>query len=257
MIIGIVGFAQTGKDLIANILSDTIKAQRIAFADPVKRVVRDIFEFSEEQLWGTQTQKESPDLRYPRSSHDWDPERYYSQKDYGFRRKCLCCGLVASHDDVTGGMVAKCYLTPRYAMKKVGTEGARASWDPIWVKKALDDAGRVQEGYTYTKQWGVEPPIKLPTYVLRVGGEEAEIPAPDRPERHVVFPDTRFIDEVEGILDNGGRVYRVKRTGYDRPAFNHPSETEQLQIPDARLHGVIYNDSTPEDLEIKLRGLFC
>lgn len=241
MIIGIVGFAQTGKDLIASILSDRIMAQRIAFADPVKRVVRDLFEFDEDQLWGTKQQKEAPDLRYPRE-HVWDPEPYYSQKDYGYRKHCLCCDFIASHDDVNRGvLMQRCYLTPRYAMKTVGTEGARAAWDSIWVKKALDDAKRVQRGFTYSRRWGAEPSVS---------------DVPSDTVRNVVFPDTRFINEVEGLRAAGGLVYRVKRPGYDKPAFNHPSETEQLQIPDDKLDGVILNDGTPEDLDIKLSHLF-
>lgn len=224
MIVGILGFAQTGKDTVANLLTE-YGHQKIGFADYLKRVVMDIFEFEPEQMWGTIVQKEAPDLRYLRDRHIWDERA----------NKCLCCGAPFTWK---ADEAVQCYLTPRYAMKLVGTEGARHCWSNIWVKRALDYARRIEEGCRYSQQCGIESGT--------VTGTTA---------RNAVFVDCRFVNEVEGILRAGGKVYRLKRAGYDKPMFDHASETEQLQIPDDRLAGVILNDGSLDDLKSKVLRL--
>jgi len=238
MIVGILGFAQTGKDTVANLLTE-YGHQKIGFADYLKRVVMDLFEFEPHQMWGTVEQKEAPDLRYPRE-HTWAEKPVYSKKDYGYRRQCLCCGIFSSLDALGVRLLEKlpqCYLTPRYAMKLVGTEGARHCWNDIWVKRALDYAHRIERGCQYNQQCGIESEIGCTS------------------AHNAVFIDCRFVNEVEGILKAGGKVYRVKRAGYDKPMFDHASETEQLRIPDDRLAGVILNDGTLDDLKSKVLRL--
>jgi hypothetical protein len=241
--IGILGFAQAGKDTVANII---VKhgAQKLGFADELKRMVMQLFDFSPDQMWGTIEQKETPDYRYPRE-HTWDIPRPIKGH---YHRKCLCCGKAVPLDeegDMPTKGLGKCYLTPRYALKIVGTEGARHCWSDIWVKKAIEIAQRIEYGFRYDVRLG---------WVIQARLEEQGV------DRYVaskgpplaVFVDCRFINEVEGILKAGGRVYRIKRAGYDKPMFDHPSETEQLQIPDGKLSGVIENDGTLEDLEHKV-----
>lgn len=53
-IIGISGLKRNGKDTIANYLCDNYGYQRIAFADPLKEVARVMFEFNDEQLYGSE-----------------------------------------------------------------------------------------------------------------------------------------------------------------------------------------------------------
>jgi hypothetical protein len=70
--------------------------------------------------------------------------------------------------------------------------------------------------------------------------------------RGLVFVDNRFINECEGIWRAGGRVYRIRRPGLDKPPYDHLSETEQDRIPDAKLQGVFMNDGTLEDLKTQV-----
>lgn len=215
MIIGILGFRGSGKNAVADILKRESGAQSIGFADPLKRMTMKLFDFKEEQVWGTQEQKEAPDLRYPRLHSlictSFDEQGY-----------CQCCG--------TRDVETQCYLTGRYALQTLGTEGARACWDDIWVKLALDEAKLIEHGrYTYYRTQGP------------VFGQLASSTA--------VFTDCRFENEVTAILKAGGKVYRIKRKGYEAPVYDHPSETEQLRIPDDRLSGVIMNTGSLEDLK--------
>jgi hypothetical protein len=220
MIIGILGFAGSGKDSVADILCKR-HFQKIGFADRLKRVCMEIFGFSKEQMWGNIELKEAPDLRYLREHH------VYKHPD----PICQCCGMNTA-------IAVDCYLTPRYAMKMVGTEGARAAWKDIWVKGAIEDAKKIEAGASYSQRYGIN---------LQVIGTDHE-------SKGAIFIDNRFINEVNALLAAGAQVYRIKRKGFDKPMFDHPSETEQLQIPDDRLHGVITNDGTLEDLEEAVLG---
>lgn len=234
MIIGIVGFAQTGKDTVAKILSEH-GFQRVAFADALKRVTMRIFDFTYDQMWGTLEQKEAPDLRYPRK-HTWSSILYPDAET-----KCLCCGELLAGRSPWDVDTTRCYLNGRYALKIIGTEGARHCYSNIWVERALKDAERISRGFVYTDLYGAEQPVQTT-------GRAAT-------PRNVVFTDCRFINEVDGIQRAGGQVYRIKRVGYEKPTFDHPSETEQLQIPDDRLTGVIHNDGTLDALRAKVLRL--
>src|SRR5262245_11578465 len=139
MMVGILGFAQTGKDEVARLLADS-GFVRIAFADHLKRVVRDLFNFTYEQMWGTKEQKESPDERYPRE-HTW--------KRGGGDITCLCCSVRHFEWRRDG---TQCYLNGRYALKIIGTEGARHCYDSIWGERAIGDGQKALDGWHYVKE---------------------------------------------------------------------------------------------------------
>lgn len=103
MIIGIAGLKGSGKDTTGEILQrsfDDICLE--AFADPMKRFCQEVFDFSDEQLWGPSEYRERADTRYRRA------------------------------DGHT--------LTPRYALQQLGTEWGRACCPDIWVKLAMRKA---------------------------------------------------------------------------------------------------------------------
>jgi hypothetical protein len=235
MIIGILGFAQSGKDTVANLLQER-GAQKIGFADALKRVTMNIFDFTFDQMWGSIKDKETPDKRYPRPLHEFSIDERTGEL---LEPKCQCCGVHYWANGEPGTEMNPdmgiCYLTPRYALKIVGTEGARHCWADIWVKKGIEFARCIELGAQYEVTCGL--------------GHGAGY------GKTAIFIDCRFINEVEGIQKAGGMVYRIKRPGYDKPMFNHASETEQLYIPDDRLQGVIHNDGTLEDLKAKVYQL--
>jgi hypothetical protein len=68
----------------------------------------------------------------------------------------------------------------------------------------------------------------------------------------VVITDVRFKNEIVGVHERGGKLIRVKRPGVDKAEWNHPSETEQLTIPDEDFDYVLQNDGTLEDLTEKV-----
>lgn len=67
-IIGLLGGAGAGKSTAAEYLVKTHGARRYSFATPVKAIARYMFNFLDEQLYGTQVEKEAVDPRYGFSS---------------------------------------------------------------------------------------------------------------------------------------------------------------------------------------------
>lgn len=120
MIIGISGLAGSGKDTAANYLVDDHGFVRVALADKLKRVCKDIFDFSDEQLWGPSSRRNAPDKRYPRAGQDE-------------------------------------FLTPRFALQTLGTEWARSCYPDIWTDDALRTARILLSGedFHYDTQHGL------------------------------------------------------------------------------------------------------
>lgn len=121
-IIGITGYAGSGKDTVANILVRDHGFVKIAFADPLKRICKDVFDFSDEQLWGPSSARNGEDKRYPRPLQSV-PDSFQS------------------------------YLTPRHALQQLGTEWGRACYENVWVDYVLRVADRLANGKRHEGNW--------------------------------------------------------------------------------------------------------
>jgi deoxyadenosine/deoxycytidine kinase len=64
MIIALSGKAGSGKDTVANELVKSKGFIKVAFADPIKRMAMEMFDFSREQLWGESNKRDKLDTRY-------------------------------------------------------------------------------------------------------------------------------------------------------------------------------------------------
>ncbi len=224
-------------------------------------MAKEAFNFTDEQLWGPSQFRNAPDKRYPRH-HNWiyvsrdmrgpsDGEQLYN---------CACCGQIArrvlawsdERDEswrIDDSNCEPCFLTPRFALQKLGTEFGRACYPNVWVNKAMQIAssllyGRLDDnpgaGAVYSPQEGLR-------WVIM----------PERPNG-VAIPDVRFRNEIEGIRSRGGKVVRVVRpgAGLTGAAGLHQSETEQADIGNEEFDGVIVNDGSLEDLREKVAMLY-
>lgn len=202
---GICGLAGSGKDTAADFLVRNHNFVKVAFADPLKRICRDVFDFSEEQLWGPSAKRNEPDFRYPRAG----------LKGYPFMDPQVAADII--------GPGTPAYLTPRYALQQLGTEWGRDCYPDIWVKYALRVAKRLNSGgHVYSATRG------LSSFSL-VGDTEGAF---DRSKRSVVISDVRFENEIRLIKEAGGKVFRMLRgTGLEGAAGLHRSEQEMLAIP--------------------------
>jgi hypothetical protein len=207
MIIGIAGKAGAGKSTAARVLVSEFGFVELAFADKLKKICQEVYGFSDDQLYGSL--KETSDKRYPRN-HTWE--------DGG--AVCACCGAdyEAAH---FGGLPSQCYLTPRYAMKTLGTEWGRHCYPNTWVDLAMRRAAVFNEHVEHKKTG-------------------------------VVLPDLRFQSEFDALIAKGGYVWRILRPGGQMLSGNHPSERGF----DAAPHDVIVNDTTLDNFRHNVRLAF-
>lgn len=233
MIIGISGLANSGKDTCADFLVRRKGFAKVALADPLKRMARDVYGFSIDQLWGPSKMRNAPDGRYPREHGPFLADR------------CACCGayfdekawqsLPAFQEE---SRKRQCFLTPRFALQQLGSECGRMCYPNTWIDYALRVAEVLSDG-----NHGYDPVSSANTlFRLRVDSLA---------RRNVVIPDIRFKNEVVALKAADAKLIRVVRpnAGLGGAAGAHVSETEQAEILDSEFDGVIVNDGTLAELE--------
>jgi len=233
MIIGLLGQAGVGKDTAADYLVKKHGFAKVALADPLKRICREVFDFTEDQLWGPSASRNAPDERYPKE-HAW---RYEARSV--LLSACARCGVLKEN-----AVNKPCFLTPRYALQQLGTEWGRDCYGDVWVEYALRIAKRLM---AYDR----DNPNMVNYYSARsglifVGGR-------DKP-KGVVISDVRFKNEVAALKKIGAKVVRIRRpaVGLEGGAAQHLSEREQKEIHDDDLDAVIHNDDSFEVLHTRI-----
>lgn len=125
MILGLCGEAGAGKDTFADTLVQDHGFVKVSMADPMKRFCRDVFNFTDAQMWGVSHARNEPDTR--------------------FERKPAKRGKIAQH------------LTPRLALQLLGTEWGRFCWRDIWIAYAVRVALAIVAGTRYSAKLGLNP----------------------------------------------------------------------------------------------------
>jgi hypothetical protein len=128
MIIGVSGFSGSGKDTVADTICKDPSFIKLAFADGIKRILQEVFDFTYDQLWGPSATRNKPDERYPRKDS---------------------------------------FLTPRHALQSLGTEWGRDCYENVWVDLAIRMAKRLDGSsiFRYSPTEGMIPAsdFALPT----------------------------------------------------------------------------------------------
>jgi hypothetical protein len=235
MIIGVCGPASSGKDTGAERFIKEHGFVRVAFADPLKRYARDMFDFTDEQLWGPSEMRNMPDKRYPRE-HTWKELENDSNHHYA----CACCGQKTTKRRVEDDVfipdpygIEQCYLTCRYALQLLGTEYGRHCYPDIWVDYAIRIANSLKGGGCY---YDMKSGLSYVSYVDGPGVLA---------KTNVVISDVRFINEIRGIHRGGGYVIRIKPPKPKESVETwrkHQSEAEQEGIPDAEFDAIVVNE---------------
>lgn len=127
-LVGISGFAGSGKDTIANYLVERYSYQKTSLADPIKRACREIFGFSDDTLWGPSHMREALDTRYPFSGR--------SPAD-GFQMHEIALSEYEWWIDPRSGQKYPKYLSARICLQTLGTEFGRRLDSDLWIKSCL------------------------------------------------------------------------------------------------------------------------
>lgn len=236
MIIALNGYANSGKDTVADMLAMSSGFTKVALADPLKRIAKEVYDFSVSQLWGPSAERNKPDKRYPRR-HTWHGNN------------CLCCGAHADGPEgEDGGFSPVCYLTPRYALQLLGTEWGRHCYENTWIDLALRVVRTLNKVYVVN-----EALFQYSQYsgLYTEGGVYVGGPT----SRDVVIPDTRYLNELNAVKEAGGKTVRIKRKGEPAPRFSHTSETAQAEIPDGYFDYILYNISDLHHLRLCVDGM--
>ncbi len=227
VLIGLAGLIGSGKDTVADILVRDHGFVKISFADKMKRIAKDAYDFTDEQLWGPSSARNAPDKRYPR------------QHTVTMLGSCNCCSIGCDADDAS---VPQCYLTPRYALQLLGTQWGRHCYSNTWVDYALRMAHRI---FTEEPDWG------YPGYTAQHGFNTGSM----NPARGVVISDVRFENEVAAIRAAGGTLWKtIHGTGLSGAAGAHESEQHishlevDAVVPDGAL------EELPQIVTTMLRG---
>jgi len=200
----VIGSAYSGKDTVADRLVQRHGYLRISLADEIKRICMRLWDFTEEQMWGSL--KDVPDKRY-------------QQPDGS-------------------------YLTPRFAMQRMGTEVARKIDRDVWVRYVLRLIARLEETGTFTDEEGR---VWQPTY-RRMYPDVIQAVTGQPRFKGVVIPDIRFQDEADAVEAQGGTLVCVERSlDLEAPAGGHVSEDTAGALLE-RAKVVLQNDYTIESL---------
>lgn len=190
-LIGITGKANAGKSTAASVLVKEFGFVEVALADPMKRICKEVFQFTDEQLWGSSENRDRPDVRYLQ-------------------------GVMAGYSGGPFGVEPhKVYLTPRKALQTLGTEWGRRCYEDTWVDIAIRTAKALFETRNayYERSEGLRftPGPYLPPNALRKG---------------VVISDIRFPNEVAAIKKASGVIWLIERpsSGLVGDAGAHISE---------------------------------
>lgn len=126
-IISLTGNMGVGKDTMADYMVEKYGFVKVSMADPFKRIAKEVYEFSDEQLWGPSSERNKDDIRYPRA-------------------------------DGT-------FLTARIVTQLLGNELSRLAYPETWIVYLKRIFEKIQAGQFYSeKQGAFEIPGKKSEY---------------------------------------------------------------------------------------------
>lgn len=259
-LVAIVGEAGSGKDTFAAFVAENGPCVLDAFAAPFKVFARDVFRFSDEQLYGPSHMRNAPHLPISFDGHPLtslyarvarfvglpEPEPVKVEQIQAARDACwarfgeliipfaksITLNLneafgeraVTRFTSAMGRIMASRNITPRLVCQLFGTEGGRAISPSLWFDLQM---------------------------------ERADVHLADG--RSVLVRDARFLNEARGTRRRGGLVARVRRSvdAVTGGVTGHVSEQEMATPEmDALVTHQIDNTKTLDDLREQARRFY-
>ena len=202
MIIGINGYAGSGKDTVGTIIQYLLCPNHdanVSLEDILKEPEYHQWWLEDESKW--EIKKWAGKLKFIASILTGIDEKKFEDQD--FKKTNLAPEWDCNPPEIRGlGTSHKRPMTVREFLQRLGTDSLRYGLhENTWVNALMSD-------YTPTQvQWSDGP----------LGGYE------DGPMPNWIITDTRFPNEAQAIKDAGGLVIRVDRSGV-KPINDHPSE---------------------------------
>lgn len=218
-----IGTMGAGKTAISEYLHSNYDFVSMGLMDAGKRVIRELFDFSDEQLWGDL--KNTPDPRYI--------------------RKYETC------EEGTAAVATPVWLTPRFALQQLGTEFARSCFPDLWIANALKIADQLLEAQNGTD---LSPVIYTQ--------EDGIVNWTGVAIKGVAFHDIRYVNEFSILKSRqDSKIIRVKRAlneyGDLSNHVGHASEMGLLGLSDDKFDYVINNNGDLEDLYRKVDAMMA
>jgi hypothetical protein len=213
-ILGISGYAGSGKDSAAQYLVSRYGARTVAQAEPLKRMVRDLFLVPEPNLWGPSEARTEELWLYPPDISEID--RFFDKDPYELGLKPEWkAPFVEVVQRWCGDLWAPRLSTARELLQILGTDWGRRQDLLLWTRWATRECTRVL----------YQPHVNL-----------------------AVITDIRFRSEIVDLKSRGGSVIRIDRSLADGDFRNHESETAMSEIPLHFYDIIIDNNGTIDDL---------
>ena len=236
------GFSGVGKDEFTKRLKEKYGATQTGLVDPAKRHMADLYGFTEEQLFGPSKNRNSGDIRYPKTGL---PVGFRLSVDLPHEPNKWSETPVPwwQYDDQVGGLTyvrqhdPHYWLSPREALQRY-CELMNLMYGDTWVRKGIEIHKLIATGaYGYDRMKGI---IANP------------ISSTDR-SVITVFADFRHHHEfrlARAASDDACKpiFIRIKHPTINTPPFNHRSEMEQTEIPDTEFDFIVENDGTIQEL---------
>ena len=238
------GTAGSGKDTVADFLVKNHRAVKVALADPMKRLARQVFVFSDDQLWGPSSSRNAADQRFATG-------QAYNEAAANLRR-CGAAWIADVMPSASAQRRAEAFrklkswyqelslvhlregrlLTPRYTLQTLGTEWGRNFSKNLWVDYAIRASRQLLGGdYSYSRDGGL-----------------TQAPGATSPD-YVVITDGRFANEIVSIKMVGGAAIQITGTDMSAQAQaagvqGHASENGLKGVPLHWWDLVFFNDKS-------------
>ncbi len=237
-LIGLAGQAGSGKDTVCDYLTKTYSGVKVAQADPIKNFAAQVFNFSQEQLWGPSEKRNAKDERYAYPTQellDGLEARFQTYAKPWLKEVLPNCGWWQRRKayklfesilyQILGDIGRGEGITPRKVLMLWGTEAGRAFREDMWVDYMISSAKEMTTG--------------LPGILVHFA----------------TASDVRFLSEIRAIRKAGGVVFKIIRPSSTLSAEaesagikGHVSEQELNTIAEWEYDEIIYNTGTLEDL---------
>lgn len=226
-VIVLFGVKGSGKDTVGDLLKERYLFSKDSFAAPLKKMVSEAFEFTEEDLYGPSSGRE------------------HQYEEYPMGDECLRCGspLFQTAGAPQGkelscvqpdcGMQYPLFINPRIALQTLGTEWGRRLFKHIWVDRARVRLRKhIQRNHET---------LRNNPHLIAPGKSIEDI------DYRFVFTDGRFVSEHERCVKLGWTTVLLLRK-LDESTETHASEAELKLIPRSSFNYILDNRAPLEAL---------